>query len=74
MFATYQSNGFYQAYNATETYRIVPLGHYFQTNGLTGKSLKEQIQLVLRSRLEELNRELERGAKEKNRLEEGLKK
>ena len=74
MFATYQSNQLYRAYNATETYRIVPLSRYFPTNELAGKSLDEQIRLVLRRRLEDVNRELERLAKEKSRLEEGLKR
>jgi len=73
MFATYQSNQLYRAYNATETYRIVPLGRYFPTNELTGKTLDDQIQLVLRRRLEDVNRELEKNAEEKNRLEKGLK-
>ena len=73
MFATYQSNQLYRAYNATETYRIVPLGRYFPTNELAGKSLDEQIQLVLRRRLEDVNRELQKNAEEKKRLEKGLK-
>ena len=73
MFATYQSNQLDQAYNATETYRIVPLGRYFLTNALADRSLDEQIQLVLRSRLEDVTRELERGGEEKKRLEGGLK-
>jgi hypothetical protein len=68
MFATYQSNQLYRAYNATETYRIVPLSRYFLTSALTGKSLDEQIQLVLRRRLEDVNRELERDTEEKSRL------
>jgi hypothetical protein len=74
MFSTYQSNEHYRAYNAAETYRVVPLGRYFITNGLMGKSLDEQIQFVLRHRLEELSRELKDGAEEKKRLEEGIKK
>ena len=74
MFATYQSNQLYRAYNATVAYRIVPLSRYFPTNELAGKSLDEQIRLVLRRRLEDVNRELERLAKEKSRLEEGLKR
>ena len=36
MFATYQSN---QLYNATETYRIVPIGRDFPTHELTGETL-----------------------------------
>ena len=74
MFSTYQSNEPYRAYNATETYRVVPLGRNLLTNGLTGKTLDEQIQFVLRHRLEELRRELKEGAEEKKRLEEALKK
>jgi hypothetical protein len=74
MFSTYQSNEHYRAYDATETYRVVPLGRYFLTNGLTGKTLDEQIQFVFRHRLEELSRELKDGAEEKKRLEEALKK
>ena len=74
MFANYQSNQIYRACRATETYRIVPLGRYFLTNELAGKSLDEQIQLVLRRRLEDVNRELEKDAEEKSRLEKGLKR
>jgi hypothetical protein len=74
MFSTYQSNGLYRAYNATETYRVVPLGRDFVTNELSGKVLDEQIKLVLRHRLEELTRELQQGTEEKKRLEEALKR
>ncbi len=73
MFAEYQSNQLYQAYSATEAYRIVPLGRYFVADKLAGKKLDEQIQLVFRSRLEDLSRELEKRAEEKKRLEQGLK-
>jgi hypothetical protein len=73
MFSTYQSNEFYRAYNATETYRVVPLGRDFLVEGLTGKSLDEQIKIVLRHRLEVLTRELQQGAEEKRRLDEALK-
>jgi len=61
-------------YSATEEYRIIPLGVDFSTNSVTGKSLDEQIQFLLQYRLNNLNRELERGQEEKKRLEEGLKK
>jgi hypothetical protein len=74
MFSAYQSNDLYRAYNATETYRVVPLGRYFLTNELSGKPLDEQIKLVLRHRLEELTRELQQGTEEKKRLEEALKR
>ena len=74
LFATYQSNQLYRAYNAAESYRIVSLNRYFPTNQLVGKPLDEQIQLLLRHRLDELTRELQQGAAEKKRLEEGIKK
>jgi hypothetical protein len=74
MFSIYQSNEYYQAYNATETYRVIPLGRYLHTNELTGKTLDDQIQFVFRHRLEELSRELKDGAEEKKRLEEALNK
>jgi hypothetical protein len=74
MFSVYQSNQLYQAYNATETYRIVPLGRYFLTSELAGKPLDKQIQLVFQSRLDDLNREMKRASEEKKRLEEGLDK
>ena len=74
MFSTYQSNDLYRAYNATETYRVVPLGGYFPGDELKGKTLEEQIRLLLQHRLEDLTRELQQGAVEKKRLEEALKK
>jgi len=58
MFSIYQSNELYRAYNATERYRVVPLGRHFLTDELAGKSLDAQIEFVLRHRLEELSREL----------------
>ena len=70
MFSEYQSNQLYQAYNATEAYRIVPLGRYFLTSELAGKPLDKQIQLIFQSRLENLKRIDE----EKTRLEGGLTK
>ncbi len=74
MFSTYQSNDLYRAYNATETYRVVPLGSDFPANELSGKALDEQLQIVLRHRLDQVNRLLKEGAEEKKRLEEGIKK
>jgi len=74
MFSTYQSNDLYRAYNATETYRVVPLGRYFVTDELTGKALDEQVKLLLQHRLEEVTRELQQGTEEKKRLEEALKR
>ena len=74
MFSTYQSNEHYRAYNATEDYRIVPLDRYFQVSEITGKPLAEQIQIVLKKRFEDVNRELDRATEEKKRLEAGLVK
>ena len=74
MFSTYQSNEHYSAYNATEEYRVVPIGPYFQVEQLTGKQLGEQIQMLLRARLEDLKRESEHAAEEKKRLEAGTTK
>jgi len=74
LFATYQSNELYRAYNATEEYRVVPIGPYFPIDQLTGKPLAEQIQTVLRGRLEGLKRESEHAADEKKRLEAGATK
>jgi len=74
MFSTYQSNELYRAYNATETYRIIPIHRYFQTSELTGKPLTEQIQLILHRRLDDLGKELERTTEEKKRLEQSLNK
>jgi hypothetical protein len=74
LFTTHQSNELYEAHSAAESYRIVSLGRYFPTNQLIGKSLDEQIQLLLRHRLEQLTRDLQQGAAEKKRLEEGIKR
>jgi hypothetical protein len=69
IFANY-SDGVYQA---TEEYRIIPLGLNFSTNLIAGKPLDEQIRAVLRYRLDMLGRQIEQAQEEKKRLEEGLK-
>jgi hypothetical protein len=74
MFATYQNDKRYPAYNATEAYRVVPFESYLLTIALTGRPLTEQIQLVLRQRLEDLNHGWKPADDEKKRLKEGLKK
>nr|WP_314857757.1 hypothetical protein [uncultured Undibacterium sp.] len=48
LFATYESNKEYRAYNATETYRVVPLDEQFRINELAGKNLHKKIILTLR--------------------------
>lgn len=70
VFSYYQDGSFM----AVERYRVVPLGIDFPTNVITGKSMEEQIQAMLRYRLDQLNHELEEQQAEKNRLEQGLKR
>lgn len=43
MFSAWRTNQTYRAYNATEAYRVVPLGLHFRPYVLAGKSLDEQI-------------------------------
>lgn len=70
VYSTYHDGG----YDAVEDYRVIPLGFYFSTNMLAGKSLDEQVHMLLQHRLDDLNRELADGQKEKQRLEEALKR
>jgi hypothetical protein len=69
LFANYKNDQFYSGYTAIEDYRIVPINASFQTNQLSDKSLDEQIQLILNSRIKDLNDEIERDNDEKKRLE-----
>gem|GEM_PF-4146347 len=68
-FANYH-DGFYQA---NESYRIVPLGLSFTTNGMSNKTLDEQIQMLLQRRLNDLNQQMKKEQEEKKRLEEAFK-
>ena len=68
--ANYQKDQYNFGYTAIEPYRVIPLEHFFYTNQLAGKTLKEQFELIRRKRLEELERE----DREKVRLELGLTK
>ena len=68
-YSTYGTNG---AYCATEDYRVVPLRRLFTTNVLSGKTVKEQVQLILASRLNDLNEEMERDNVEKQRIDAEL--
>jgi hypothetical protein len=61
-------------YIAYEEHRIVPLGKYFATNLIAGKTLQEQIQILLQRRLDNLKLEMQENENEKMRLEAGLKK
>jgi hypothetical protein len=49
---------------------VIPLNHDFIISDLSGKTLNEQIQLILDSRLKDLNDEIAQDNDEKNRLEE----
>jgi hypothetical protein len=62
----YYDSGIYQAY---EEFRIVPLGGNFSTNLIAGKPLNEQIQILLKRRLDNLNRQMKQEQVEKQRLE-----
>lgn len=66
--------GFYDSgiYKAYEPYRIVPLGLQFSTNMLAGKTLDEQIQMLLQRRLNDLNRQMKAEQGEKARLEQAF--
>lgn len=57
---------------ALDLYRVVPLGHSFDTNLLSGKSLDEQIKFMLHYRLENLKHELQDAEAEKARLEQAV--
>ena len=59
---------------AVEQYRIIPLGLDFSTNMIAGKTLDEQIQVLLQRRLSNLNRQMKDEQEEKQRLQEGLNK
>lgn len=65
IFATLQG----ETYDATETYRIIPLGTHFPNNSLIGKTLDEQIQMIFQWRLNHLSQELVQLNDEKSRLE-----
>jgi len=64
-------DGYYQA---NEEYRVIPLGVKFPTNSIVGKPLDEQLQILFKRRLNDLNRQMKAEQEEKQRLEEGLKK
>jgi len=59
----------YHGYDAFEEYRIVSMGDRLQTNELAGKSLGDQVQLILTNRFTELSKEIDRANQEKSRLE-----
>jgi len=70
VFGNFESGG-YQAY---ESYRLILLGTDFPTNILAGKSLDGQIQLLLKWRLDMLDKQMQHDQEEKKRLEQGIQK
>ena len=60
-------------YSATEPYRTIPLGLYFDTNTIFGRPLNDQLQILFKRRTFDLNREIKADQEEEERLEEGLK-
>ena len=54
--ANYEKDQYNIGYTAIEPYRVIPLEHFFYTNQLAGKTLKEQVQFIRRRRLEELGK------------------
>jgi hypothetical protein len=67
-------------YDATEEFRVVPLGVKYAwelnslTNSIASKSLDKQIQILFQRSIDNLNHEIQKDQEEKARLEEGLKK
>ena len=70
LFANYR-DGFY---DAGEAYRVVPLGPHFLTNGLAGKSLDQQVDMLFHRRVDDLNAEMKKAQAEKHRLEQAFLK
>jgi hypothetical protein len=68
IFADYH-DGYYQAF---EAYRVIPLGMHLPSSLLTGKTLDENIKILLQRRLDNLNRQMKEEQEEKQRLEEAL--
>jgi len=59
---------------AYEKFRIIKIGRIFSIESITGKTLDEQVQVILERRLPDLNQELEQNIEEKQRLErKGIK-
>jgi hypothetical protein len=50
------------------------MGRTFSTNLIAGKPYEEQIQILFKRRIDDLNREIQNDEAEKQRLEEGIKR
>lgn len=68
----YYTNRNVGAYSVVEDYRIIPISQNFDANQLAGKSLDDQIQIILRDRINAVDDEMARDAAEKQRLLSGL--
>ena len=68
--------GYYDggSYQAMEDYSIIPLGKTFSTNVIAGKPYDEQISILFKLRIDELNRQIQSAQQEKERLEQGLRR
>ena len=73
VFANDRKDEYNKGYTAIEGYRVIPLGHNFMTNQLAGKTVEEQVNLILKMRLDNLKDELGRDTQEKQRIEAKLK-
>jgi hypothetical protein len=75
LFANYESNQDDTGYAAIEDYRVIPIvagPNSWLTNRLAGKSLNEQVQMIINWRLSDLNHEMERDNEEMARLKLNL--
>jgi len=70
VFGYYDGN----AYQAMEDYSIISLRKTFSTNEIAGKPCEEQIQILFKRRIDNLNQEIRSDKAEKQRLEEAIKK
>lgn len=62
---------YYQGeFQASEDYKVVPLGLSFSTNSIANKPLEQQIRILLGQRLSDLNHQIDKDQKEKERLEQ----
>lgn len=64
----------YDKFQASENYRIVPLGLNYSMKNLGDKSLNQQINFLLQWRLDRLNLQMQQDQAEKDRLEQALQK
>lgn len=66
----HHDGGFFTSYGPSG---VIPLGRWFTTNSIAGKSMDEQIQVLLKQSLDTMNWEIQRDQQVKQRLEAALK-